>query len=94
MTLKKVRESAELLPISQTTCFFHLGGFITPLHNLVHGGTGVFLAPEDLDPDIGLMLDVAAKTKATSILCGSHHLIQVTAPLFATLTLMPFFLSL
>ena len=35
------------------------------------------LPPEDLDADISLMLDVAAKTSATSIMCGSHHLIQV-----------------
>ena len=71
------KESTELLHPSQTTCFFHLGGFTTPLHTLAHGSTVVFLAPEDLDPDISLMLDVAAKTMATSIMCGSHHLIQV-----------------
>ena len=62
---------------SQTTCFFHLGGFTIPLHTLVHGCTVFFLTPEDLDPDISLLLNAATKTESVTLLCGSHHLIQV-----------------
>ena len=41
----------------------------------------VFLAPEDLDADVSLLLDVAAKTEANAVYCGSHHLIQVDTAL-------------
>jgi acyl-coenzyme A synthetase/AMP-(fatty) acid ligase len=63
----------------QTTCMFHLGGFTAPLSALAAGTQNIFIAGEDLDNDIGLVLKVAEHCKADLITCGSHHLIQLAS---------------
>ena len=68
-----------LTSILQTTCFFHIGGFFGPLISLIIGFQTFFIPPEDLDDDICLIMRVAEKCKATSIICGSHHLIQLAS---------------
>ena len=62
-----------------TTCFFHLGGFLLPLNALGHGQEITFIAPEDLEQDLGLILKVAAESSANMLICGSHHLIQLAS---------------
>ena len=62
-----------------TTCFFHLGGFMAPLNALGHGQELIFIAPEDLEDDIGLIMKVASQSSANMFSCGSHHLIQLAA---------------
>ena len=68
-----------LSKILQTTCFFHCGGFFGPLLSLLQGHTRYFIAPEDLNNNIGLMLSVAEKSEAEAIFCGSHDLIHLAA---------------
>jgi len=65
--------------IVQTTCFFHFGGFLQPLNSLMTREEIVFIAPEDLDGDITMLLKVARKNSASNLVCGSHHLIQLAA---------------
>ena len=62
-----------------TTCFFHLGGFMAPLNALGHGQELTFIAPEDLEDDIGVIMKVAAESSANMFTCGSHHLIQLAS---------------
>merc|ERR1712032_1123330 len=62
-----------------TTCFFHLGGFMAPLNALGHGQELTFIAPEDLEDNIGLIMKVAAESSANMFTCGSHHLIQLAS---------------
>ena len=66
-------------PAIMTTCFFHLGGFLLPLNALGHGQEITFIAPEDLEQDLGLILKVAAESSANMLICGSHHLIQLAS---------------
>jgi acyl-coenzyme A synthetase/AMP-(fatty) acid ligase len=77
----KILESQEspLRRCVQTTCMFHLGGFTLPLHALIQGSENVFIAGEDLEDDISLILKVAERCQADNILCGSHHLIQLAS---------------
>ena len=63
----------------QTTCFFHMGGFMYPLNALGHGQEVIFIAPEDLEDNIGVIMKVAAESSANMFTCGSHHLIQLAA---------------
>ena len=63
----------------QTTCCFHLGGFSSPLNSLIQGYEMIIIANEDLDDDIGLVTKVAAHYQVSTLLCGSHHLIQLAA---------------
>ena len=65
--------------ILQTTCFFHSGGFFGPLLSLLQGHTRYFIAPEDLENNIGLLLSVAEKSEVEAIFCGSHDLIHLAA---------------
>ena len=62
-----------------TTCFFHLGGFMAPLNALGHGQELTFIAPEDLEDNIGVIMQVAAESTANMFTCGSHHLIQLAS---------------
>ena len=62
-----------------TTCFFHLGGFMAPLNALGHGQELTFIAPEDLEDNIGVIMKVAAESTANMFTCGSHHLIQLAS---------------
>jgi len=72
-------QGMKMLPVLQTTCFFHIGGILTPLLTLVHGTKHVFLAPEDLDEGVEVMMAAAEASKAATLICGSHHLIQLAA---------------
>lgn len=63
----------------QTTCLFHLGGFAHPLRAMVTGKETIFIAEEDLEDDVRVILTVAEHVSADSLLCGSHHLIQLAA---------------
>ena len=63
----------------QTTCMFHLGGFTLPLNALNKGSENIFIAGEDLEEDISMILKVAERCQADNILCGSHHLIQLAS---------------
>ena len=65
--------------ILMTTCFFHLGGFMTPLNALGHGQAVTFIAPEDLEDNIGIIMNVAAESSANMFACGSHHLIELAS---------------
>jgi len=62
-----------------TTCFFHLGGFMNPLNALGHGQELIFIAPEDLEDNIGIIMKVASESSANMFACGSHHLIQLAS---------------
>ena len=87
-----------LSKILQTTCFFHCGGFFGPLLSLLQGHTRYFIAPEDLNNNIGLMLSVAEESAAEAIFCGSHDLIHLAAfhlaegqpPVYAAKYMIPF----
>ena len=87
-----------LSKILQTTCFFHCGGFFGPLLSLLQGHTRYFIAPEDLNDNIGLMLSVAETSEAVAIFCGSHDLIHLAAlhldegqsPVFTAKYMIPF----
>ena len=68
-----------LSKILQTTCFFHSGGFFGPLLSLLQGHTRYFIAPEDLNENIELMISVAEVSEAEAIFCGSHDLIHLAA---------------
>ena len=72
-------EQLKLTSILQTTCFFHIGGFFGPLISLIIGFQTFFIPPEDLDNDICLIMRVAERCEASSIVCGSHHLIQLAS---------------
>ena len=63
----------------QTTCMFHLGGFTLPLSALIKGIENIFIAGEDLEDDISMIVKVAEHCQADNILCGSHHLIQLAS---------------
>ena len=63
----------------QTTCMFHLGGFTLPLNALIRGTENIFIAGEDLEDDIGMVVKVAERCQADNLLCGSHHLIQLAS---------------
>ena len=63
----------------QTTCMFHLGGFTLPLLSLAKGTEHIFIAGEDLDDDIRVILTVAEECKPDHVICGSHHLIQLAS---------------
>ena len=52
---------------------------MAPLNALGHGQELIFIAPEDLEDDIGLIMKVASQSSANMFSCGSHHLIQLAA---------------
>ena len=72
-------QEMQVLPVLQTTCFFHIGGILMPLLTLVHGTQHVFLAPEDLEEGVEVMMVAAGASRAATLICGSHHLIQLAA---------------
>jgi len=61
----------------QTTCFFHMGGFATPITYLIRGTQTFFIDGQDLDQDIKIIYRVAAECEAEFLMCGSHHCISL-----------------
>jgi len=49
------------------------------LNALGHGQELTFIAPEDLEDNIGVIMQVAAESTANMFTCGSHHLIQLAS---------------
>merc|ERR1711892_786480 len=75
--LKRLSEKPEALKWMTSTCMFHMGGFVQPIFNLIKESSSVFLAGEDLDGDIKLLLQVTEKASPNMIACGSHHAIEL-----------------
>ena len=63
----------------RTTCFFHMSGFFGPLISLIAGFQTFFIPPEDLNDEICLIMKVAERCEVTSIICASHHLVQLAS---------------
>ena len=52
---------------------------MAPLNALAHGKELTFIAPEDLEDNIGVIMKVGAESRANWFTCGSHHLIQLAS---------------
>jgi len=62
-----------------TTCMFHIGGFAIPVKGMVDGKISIFIAEEDIGNDIGILYKVSEKYSPETIICGSHHGIQLAS---------------
>ena len=65
----------------QTTCYFHIGGFISPLNTMSAPLTFVFNHSQDLDElhsTNDLLLKEIDLYKPYLMICGSHHLVQLS----------------
>ena len=63
----------------QTTCYFHVGGFISPMNAMTHPLSFVFNHDQDLDPNpIELLFKQVDRFKPYLMVCGSHHLVQLS----------------
>ena len=66
----------------QTTCYFHVGGFISPLNSMTTPLTFIFNHGEDLDSSnlstTELLYQEVDKYKPFLMICGSHHLVQLS----------------
>eukprot|EP00090_Calanus_glacialis_P011500 TRINITY_DN19894_c0_g1_i1.p1 TRINITY_DN19894_c0_g1~~TRINITY_DN19894_c0_g1_i1.p1 ORF type:complete len:554 (+),score=150.15 TRINITY_DN19894_c0_g1_i1:62-1723(+) len=76
---KILTEKPQVTKGLQTTCMFHMGGFYNPISNLIRGGSTVFLAEEDLEIDDKMILNAAAKASPDSLVCGTHHAVQLAS---------------
>ncbi|TRY79463.1 hypothetical protein TCAL_06787 [Tigriopus californicus] len=64
--------------VIQSTLFFHIGGFVTPLHSVFHH-TDYFFNGEDIAPDCLNILRAVDKFKPEFLVIGTHHCNQMIA---------------
>ena len=63
----------------QSTCYFHVGGFISPMNAITHPLSFVFNHDKDLDADpTQLLFKQVDRFKPYMMICGSHHLVQLS----------------
>ena len=63
-----------------TTCYFHVGGFITPLQIVAEAKGFIFNHGSDIDGSKSLetLYQEIDMFKPLYLLCGSHHLVQLS----------------
>ena len=62
-----------------TTCFFHVGGFITPLQIMASARTFVFNNGADIEGETTeILFKEINEFKPVFLLCGSHHLVLLS----------------
>ena len=63
-----------------TTCYFHVGGFITPLQIVAEAKGFIFNHGSDIDGSKTLetVYQEIDMFKPLYLLCGSHHLVQLS----------------